>query len=265
MARGSSRHLLHPMSVIEICRTVFVVYVRKLPNLFLWALLFFTLPVSLGIYLDRLPTTTSFRVIILQAGLWAFAAVCFYAVAAIVMSLAVENWHASMWQILRRLAGWISIQLLLTVVVYWLIIAVYIVTFVGWYLLTAPLFNDRLVLLLFGFLEVVTTLIFSWIMVMFCLAPAVVVLEGLSCLKAFGRSLRLIRGHRIRAFSAIFLFLILGALAISVTLTAGSVLTGIVVCAMVLFGGTLLCLPIFLYFDVRCRKEAFHLETLREY
>jgi len=260
------------MSVIEICRTLPVVYGRKLPNLFLWGLLLFLVPVVAAIYIvklptDKLPAAILFLGIILVVGMWAFAAVCFYAVAAIVMSLAVENWHASMWQILRRLAGWISIQLILTVLVYWLIIAGYIVLFAA--LLGLMSGDSKIVGVSLGFFEVTSTLIFYWIMISFCLAPAVVVLEGLSCIKAFARSASLIRGHRIRTFSAIFLFLILGILAISVTRVIGVVFTFIVFLADVgmtfLLFGALLCLPIFLYFDVRCRKEAFHLETLREY
>ncbi len=132
----------------------------------------------------------------------------------------------------------------------------------------------------FVFLLVPLSLL-RYVLISCCLAPAVVVLEGLPWKKALRRSWQLIGGHRLRALSAIVLLSFLSeavsfALMVVVTLfllismrfvnthsSGFQTVVGFVFSVVVL--GVLICLPIFLYFDIRCRKEAFHLETLREY
>ncbi len=64
--------------------------VNKLPQLLLWAVLFFLVPAALT-YAETRKGGPPWPVIVLLAGIWTLATVWFYAVAAVVLSLAVEN------------------------------------------------------------------------------------------------------------------------------------------------------------------------------
>ena len=212
MARISSPVLLHPMSVVGICRTILLVYLRKLPKLFLWALLFLIVPVLGTVYLiDFLAADIGdlgrFAVLGLFGSLlllgWAVAIVWFYAVAAIVMSLAVENWHASTWQILRRLSGRISLHLLLTAASSVVLLVGYLamVRFVG----PASPSHSTVGALLISFLDITASLVLFRLIVSWCLTPAIVVLEGLSFYRAMRRSSRLLGGQFWRTVAAMLL------------------------------------------------------------
>ena len=104
------------------------------------------------------------------------------------------------------------------------------------------------------------------LLLMFALLTPVMVTEQIFGMKAMERSWALMRGNMLRALG-----LIMVASILSVTLTAGvdlaagfipvvgSIVAGIVQGAANAFGTAAL---VVLYFDIRCRKEAFDLEHL---
>src|SRR5579862_1525284 len=110
MTQAGSPILLHPMPVWRISWTTIKVSTRKLPELILWAVLFFLVPGLLTYFFGRKdllwPDGHDFplwKTVMPLAGLYLLAGTWLYAVAAIMLSLAVENWRASPWQIARRL------------------------------------------------------------------------------------------------------------------------------------------------------------------
>jgi len=103
---------------------------------------------------------------------------------------------------------------------------------------------------------------------MFAVLTPVMVTEGVFGVRAMERSSALMSGHKLRALG---LFVVAGILSTSLTagvdLVAGfipvfgSVVAGIVQGAANAFGTAAL---VVLYFDIRCRKEAFDLEHLAQ-
>lgn len=100
----------------------------------------------------------------------------------------------------------------------------------------------------------------------FAVLTPVMVTEQIFGLKALERSYELMKGHKLRALGLLFVTGILStSLTAGVDLVAGfipfvgSIVAGIVQGAANAFGAAAL---VVLYFDIRCRKEAFDLEHL---
>ena len=114
----------------------------------------------------------------------------------------------------------------------------------------------------------VTVPAFVYLGFLFALLSPVMVLERTFGLRALGRSRALLRGSGGRAFGAYLAGnLVVGALPVVLQMLPGHVPvlgpigTGLALAAGASYDSTVLAL---LYFDVRCRKEAFDLEHLAQ-
>lgn len=245
--------LLHPMGLMEIALHSFRIYFRNLPILLSLAAFLFGPPVILialgAIFLA--PESNVIAVILFVLGILGFLAALFYfyAAATLAVSLHVIGLKAGSIQILRRLRGTVAIQLLGT-----------------GFLQGLAILGGLLLLIIPGVI----------FFVRFSFASPVVILERTAYARGMRRSRELVNGYWWRIFRA-FLLINLGL--VTVYLIIGLILSiplavvglswqeafevGIVI-GEYLVAPVAFIYPVLLYYDLRIRKEAFNIETIRE-
>jgi hypothetical protein len=105
-----------------------------------------------------------------------------------------------------------------------------------------------------------------YLMLAFLLVAPVMVLERVFGTRALGRSRDLMRGHNLRGFGILFVGSLLASFlgwgveaGLGWIPVLGPVSAGVVQAASFAYTS---CLSVLLYFDIRCRKEAFELDHL---
>lgn len=244
--------LLQPTGVLRLFLRSFKIYLLNLPTLLILGIILL-LPASLilGIAALLTPDTKNpVRILFCILGLIAFQAVFFYwyAAATLAVSLDLTGLKATVIQILRRIGGRVGVQLFGTGLLQALIL------YGGFILFIIP-----------GFV---------W-GIRYCFALPIVVLERRAYKSAFRRSRELVDGSWWRLFGA-FLIATFGFYVIVFLLGTiiyiPLVLSGVQqdpalgwACSAFYFAMPVLFIyPVLLYYDMRVRKEAFNVQTIRE-
>jgi len=239
---------LQPTSMGRVVFRSYGLYFRLFPKLIV-TLLVIAAPLAILIFAAVYVTTEvslPVGVILILVALVAFFAAFFYyyAVVTLIVSLRLTGAKAGVWQVFRRCSGKLAMQILDT----------------G---LSAGLRTLGALLLL-----IIPGLV---LMVRYAFVQPVVVLERTSGRDALKRSKELASGHGWRIFGGIVLFQLvlyvvgfcIGFVGASGGLSDEEIRTLANLVGAVLFPASII-FPVLMYYDVRIRKEAINLETIRE-
>ena len=243
----------HPMGPVEIALTTFRVYFRTLPIMIGIGVLPLGIVFAAILVVSILPSASGFveeniSVIFIGYIIIQYVVILYYyAAATLVLSLHLTGHKAGLFQVLKRISVTLVFQILGTGILIMLVIL------------------GGLILL------IIPGIIF---MIWFIFAAPIVVLERVSYARAMRRSRELVKNHWWRIFISVLFVVVLIQIVINGTpfilsypLTAvglNEYSFGISFILMLIFYPLQVIFPVLLYYDIRIRKEALNITTLRE-